>query len=189
MTTTTLSISALSGIFKVGWTVAKKREAGRPPSLWMICERTTLSIFLIAWTTYLAKAKIIRLLVVITLMMANTKHTKGNLFLQCQHSWFKRISFETYIKRQIAPALLLVASMRICSRGPAADVVTFSMFPATNRRTIKKMDPVTVPIPTQETMIFGPSTSALGTSDWNVSVFLPFHHCNILPSIICATAS
>lgn len=33
MTTTTLNISALSGKLSVGCTVAKNREAGRPPSL------------------------------------------------------------------------------------------------------------------------------------------------------------
>jgi hypothetical protein len=33
ITTTTVKISAFSGSLRVGWTVAKKREAGRPPSL------------------------------------------------------------------------------------------------------------------------------------------------------------
>lgn len=75
-----------------------------------------------------------------------------------------QISWNTHIRRQIAPALFLVASMRICRRGPAAEVVTWFMSPATNSRTIKKMAPVTVPIPTHATMIFGPSTDALGTS-------------------------
>ena len=74
-------------------------------------------------------------------------------------------SFITYIKRQIPPTLLLVASTRICRSGPAAEVVTVSMFPATKRRTIKKIEPVNTPMPTQVTMIFGPSMSALGTSE------------------------
>jgi hypothetical protein len=38
ITTITLRINALSGNLSVGWTVAKKREAGRPPSLWKIYE-------------------------------------------------------------------------------------------------------------------------------------------------------
>lgn len=33
MTTTTLRMSALRGNLSVGWTFAKNREAGRPPSL------------------------------------------------------------------------------------------------------------------------------------------------------------
>jgi hypothetical protein len=92
---------------------------------------------------------------------ADKRQPKIELESQC-----KMGIFLTHIKRQMAPALLLVASMRICKRGPAADVVTCSMFPATNRRTIKNMEPVTVPMPTQETIIFGPSISAFGTSEF-----------------------
>lgn len=114
---------------------------------------------------YLAKAKIIRLLVVMTLIIAKTKQTRGNLEpgVRVEAKWGKE-SFTTYIKRQIPPTLLLVASTRICRSGPAAEVVTVSMFPATKRRTIKKIEPVNTPMPTQVTMIFGPSMSALGTS-------------------------
>lgn len=97
----------------------------------------------------------------------------------------------TYIKRQIPPALLFVASKRICSRGPAVELATFSIFPATNRRTIKKIEPVATPIPTQVTMIFGPSMSALGTSDSAMRQSLPAKadYMSFLPSIMCATAS
>lgn len=42
--------------------------------------------------------------------------------------------------------------------------MTWSMLPATKSRTIRKMHPVTVPMPTQETMILGPSIEAFGTS-------------------------
>ena len=67
----------------------------------------------------------------------------------------------------MAPTLLLVASIRIWRRGPAADVATWSMLPATKSRTIRKIHPVKVQIPTQETMIFGPSTEGFGTSVQN----------------------
>lgn len=70
----------------------------------------------------------------------------------------------SYISRQIAPALFFVASMRIWRRGPAAELATWSMSPATKSRTIKKTEPVNVPMPTQDIMIFGPSMEALGTS-------------------------
>lgn len=71
MTMTDVKIKAFRGSPNLGWTLAKKREAGKPPSR--------------------ANAKIIRLPVVITLRVANTRHSKGN------------------IRRQMAPALLLVA--------------------------------------------------------------------------------
>jgi hypothetical protein len=44
--------------------------------------------------------------------------------------------------------------------------VTCSILPATKSRTMRKIEPVTVPIPTQDTMILGPSIEALGTSTW-----------------------
>lgn len=68
------------------------------------------------------------------------------------------------MRRQTAPALLLVAFLRICSSGPAGDLATSSRSPATKRSTIRKRDPVTVPIPTHETMILGPWTEGLGIS-------------------------
>lgn len=39
-----------------------------------------------------------------------------------------------------------------------------SMSPATKRRTIKKIEPVTIPITTQPIMIRGPTTEGLGIS-------------------------
>lgn len=85
-------------------------------------------------------------------------------------------NFGTYIKRHIAPVLLLVASIKICRRGPAEEVATISMFPATNRRIIKKIEPVNTPMPTQLTMIFGPSISALGTSENAMCQSLPLFY-------------
>jgi hypothetical protein len=60
-TTTTHEVRtrALSGRPSCGWTLAKKREAGRPPSR--------------------AKAKIMRLLVVMTEMVAKARQTRGRL--------------------------------------------------------------------------------------------------------------
>lgn len=77
-----------------------------------------------------------------------------------QKSMFGR----SYMSRQMAPALLLVAFLRICKRGPADDLITSSMLPATKSRTIRKMVPVTVPMPTQPIIILGPTTGALGIS-------------------------
>jgi hypothetical protein len=68
------------------------------------------------------------------------------------------------MRRQIAPAVLLVALRNICSRGPAAELITSSMLPATKSRTIRKIAPVKVPMPTQMTIILGPSMAALGIS-------------------------
>lgn len=74
------------------------------------------------------------------------------------------------MRRQMAPAVLLVAWIRICSRGPAAELMTSSMLPATKSRTMRKMAPVNVPMPTQMTMILGPSRAALGISGLIMSI-------------------
>lgn len=64
----------------------------------------------------------------------------------------------------MAPALVFVEWIKIWRSGPADELMTSSMFPATKRRTIRKIAPVKVPMPTQITMIFGPSTAACGIS-------------------------
>lgn len=88
--------------------------------------------------------------------------------VSCEHFLYHSVYLVTfgytYINRQMAPALFLVASYRIWSNGPAAEVVTESILPATKSKTMRKMNPVKVPMPTHETIIFGPSTDALGTS-------------------------
>lgn len=94
----------------------------------------------------------------------------------------------TYISRQMAPALLLVAFLRICRRGPAAELITSSMLPATKSKTTRKMVPVTVPIQTQPIMILGPTIEARGIS-LHVSSCPHIRIENELPSIICATPS
>lgn len=68
------------------------------------------------------------------------------------------------MSKQIAPALLLVAFFKICRSGPAADEVTESRSPATNRSIMRKMVPVKVPMPMHDIMILGPSTEAFGIS-------------------------
>ena len=73
-----------------------------------------------------------------------------------------------HINKQIDPALLPVALKKMARRGPAAFSITFSMSPATRRRQTRKMKPVKTPIPTQASMILGPSTDGLGISSiWN----------------------
>lgn len=74
---------------------------------------------------------------------------------------------QTYINRQIAPARFWVEWMRICKRG-ADELITVSISPATNSRTMRKMVPVTMPIPTQDIMILGPSLRGLGISTLSV---------------------
>lgn len=98
-------------------------------------------------------------------------------------------SFCTYTNKQIAPALLFVAFFKICSNGPAEELMTPSISPATKSSTIRKMAPVKVPIPTQATMIFGPSVEAFGISVVDQSPFVRITLQGLLPSIICATAS
>lgn len=85
-TTTEVSMSAFRGRPRRGCTLAKNFEAGRPPSR--------------------ANAKIIRLLVVMTEIVAKARHTSGNM------------------RRQMAPAVFLVALSKIWSNGPAPDLMT-----------------------------------------------------------------
>jgi hypothetical protein len=120
--------------------------------------------------SYRANAKIIRLLVVMTLNVAKIRHTSGSLDFKL--SDFPRASSKlmmdkTNMRRQIPPAMLFVACIKICSKGPAAELMTSSILPATKSRTMRKMAPVKVPMPTQMTMILGPSKAALGISDLN----------------------
>lgn len=96
------------------------------------------------------------------LVVAKSIHTRGKLN-QLVRIWQSRI-VGTYISRQMAPALLLVAFLRIASSGVAVELMTVSMSGETNRRTIRKIVPVTVPITTQPIMILGPSTDGLGIS-------------------------
>ena len=103
--------------------------------------------------------------------------------------WWFQSNKGTYISKQMLPARLLVASKKICNSGPAAASITSSGFPATNRRTVKKMKPVKTPMPTHAIMIFGPSTDGLGISsilllrsvlrNLGAAVFLALHvgHC------------
>ena len=78
ITTTDVNIRALSGSPSLGCTRAKNLDAGRPPSLY--------NISLVyrgegeGRAAYRANAKIIRLLVVMTLSVANNKHTSGSLY-------------------------------------------------------------------------------------------------------------
>lgn len=68
------------------------------------------------------------------------------------------------MSRHIAPAVFWVAWRRICSRGPAFELTTSVMSPATKSRTIRKTEPVKVPIPTQVNMTLGPLTDGFGIS-------------------------
>lgn len=64
----------------------------------------------------------------------------------------------------MAPALLWVAFFKIAKRGPAEDEIMLSMSPATKSKTIRKINPVTVPMATHAIIILGPSTEGLGIS-------------------------
>jgi len=114
---------------------------------------------------YLANAKVIRLLVVIILVVAKRRQTRGKLrFKQEKLAHTTPRSSITYMIRQIAPALFLVALNKICNRGPAEELMTSSMFPATKSSTVRKTKPVNVPMATHPIITFGPSTAALGIS-------------------------
>lgn len=82
----------------------------------------------------------------------------------CQYNKDSTGNSEAYTKRQIAPALLDVAFFRIARSGVAAESMILLISPATKSSTIRKIAPVTVPIPTQAIMILGPSTEGLGIS-------------------------
>lgn len=113
--------------------------------------------------THLANANIIRLLVVMTLRVAKARQTRGSLYIYQPDSSTRKVS---YISRQIAPAVFFVACRKICNSGPALELMTSSMSPATKSSTMRNTAPVKVPIPTQETMILGPRTEGWGTSVW-----------------------
>lgn len=57
-----------------------------------------------------------------------------------------------------------VAFFRIARSGVAGESMILKILPATKSKTTRKIEPVTVPIPTQAIMILGPSTEALGIS-------------------------
>jgi hypothetical protein len=65
------------GTFSLGCTLLKKREAGRPPSLPGLSAQKLQSLKMV--DNHLAKAKIIRLLVVMMVMVAKSMQTRGNL--------------------------------------------------------------------------------------------------------------
>lgn len=94
-------------------------------------------------------------------VVAKSMQTRGNL-----HSQHNEIhsSVNTYMRRQTAPALLLVPFLRICRRGPAAELITLLISPATNSSTIKNIVPVKTPIRTQPIMTLGPSLEGFGIS-------------------------
>lgn len=69
------------------------------------------------------------------------------------------------MRRQIDPALLPVASWKICRRGVAADSMTRLMSPATKSKTMRKINPVKIPMPTHPIMILGPTTEGFGISN------------------------
>lgn len=79
----------------------------------------------------------------------------------------------THISKQIAPALLFVACLKIASSGPAEESMMILISPATKRRTIRKIEPVTIPMTTQPIMIRGPTTDGLGISVHVSWVFMP----------------
>ena len=76
----------------------------------------------------------------------------------------RKLDGKTYMSRQIEPALLPVALKKMASNGPAEFSITLLTSPATSRRQTRKMKPVKTPIPTQASMILGPSTDGLGIS-------------------------
>ena len=105
-------------------------------------------------------------------------------------------TIKAHIRRHIAPALLLVAFLRICKSGPAAEFITKLTSPQTKSRTTRKIVPVKVPITTEPTMILGPSVLGLGISILKTvskqRLFLrKLAVCLIeyIPSIMWATAS
>jgi len=78
-----------------------------------------------------AKAQVILLDVVMIDVVAKSRQIKGK------------------ISKQTEPARELVASKMICRIGPAGELMTSSIGPATNKRHIRKTNPVKVPIQTQ----------------------------------------
>lgn len=95
-----------------------------------------------------------RLLVAMSVVAVKTMHIRGN------------------ISRHVLPALFLVASMNIWSKGPYGALMTSSMLLTQKRRQDRKMKPVNMPMPMQYSMILGPWRCGSGIS-----------------SIMCAVAS
>ncbi len=110
---------------------------------------------------YLAKAYVMRLEVVMMLIVAKSRHINGKLALLPS---VREQGYKTYIRRQMEPALLLVALENICRRGPAEELMTSSIFPETNKSTMRNIKPVKTPMATHAIMILGPSTAAFGIS-------------------------
>lgn len=96
-------------------------------------------------------------------VVVNSMQTRGKLnpISNNPNAYIKSI---TYTRRQMAPALLWVAFFKIAKSGPAEDSLMAVMSPATKSRTIRKMNPVIVPIATHAIIILGPSTEGLGIS-------------------------
>lgn len=116
----------------------------------------------------------------------NQREAKSSQFASLM-LWDQIVS---YMRRQVAPALLWVAFFRIARRGPADELMMFSMSPATKRRTIKKMKPVTVPITTHAIIILGPSTEGLGISVMRQYCRSDVDYASaVIPSIMWATPS
>ncbi|KAL9578761.1 MAG: hypothetical protein Q9212_005512 [Teloschistes hypoglaucus] len=145
MTQAFVRSSEFNGSPSVGCTFAKILEAGRPPSL--------------------ANAQVIRLLVVMMAVVAKRRQTSGNLSLRQYLTWQHASIHATNSRSMMEPVRLFVAWKKMCSKGPAGDSMTSSIGPATSRRTMRKMKPVKVPMPTQAIMIRGPSTVGLGISE------------------------
>lgn len=77
---------------------------------------------------------------------------------------YKILNDKTYISKQMAPALLRVAFFRIARRGVAAELIVSLILPVTRSKQMRKIAPVTVPIPTQAIIILGPSMEGFGIS-------------------------
>lgn len=125
-----------------------------------------------------------RLLVAMIVVVPKSMHPRGNL---TRSVLVRRSKETTYMRRQIAPALLLVPFFRICKSGPAAELMTWLISPATKSSTTKKTDPVNTPIRTQVIMILGPCLEGLGISitvsitSFRSMIFDTFNHmCNAI---------
>lgn len=114
MTQTVVRRRAFRGTPRVGCTRAKTLEAGRPSSL-----RAFSSVWDTGagegWTlkTDLAKAQVIRLLVVVMLRAAKRRQTSGKLQSASITGSGVSLFDNTHISKQIEPPRLLVALKRI----------------------------------------------------------------------------
>lgn len=163
MTTTEVRTRALRGRPSLGWTLLKSLEAGSPPSLVAVVNTST---------THGASIE--------SIPSKSENHSTACSHdadcCECEANEWKpngcisqravkgESKYRTHIKRQIAPALLFVACIRICKRGPADDLIMSSIGPATKSRTTRKTAPVKTPIPTHMIMILGPSLEGFGIS-------------------------